>query len=240
MSEIWTAERVKALRERLGLNQSYFASRLGCGQATVSMWESGERQPAGLYAAALDRLAADSDRAPGMDARQFATIIKEGKIHRLMQAVTSHPGIIVAETWDIRGWAIHQVPGARLFAHYRELDAAADRRRVLTLELRKVQKMQADDYALAERDADRLGSFYRARAERWSANIAEIEAELAALPPEPPPQMPIEMVLCVNADEQPHNDPYRAMVDKDTTIVLYRKDWLAGSDIPVQPGEVPF
>lgn len=58
----WTAERVTALRSRLGLTQAQFAERVGCGQTTVSMWEAGERHPAGLYAAALDAL--DTEAAP--------------------------------------------------------------------------------------------------------------------------------------------------------------------------------
>lgn len=38
---------IKSLRDRLRLNQTEFAERLGVSQATVSMWENGERKPTG-------------------------------------------------------------------------------------------------------------------------------------------------------------------------------------------------
>ena len=36
---------VKALRQRLGLSQQVFATRLGIGIATVSRWETGKVKP---------------------------------------------------------------------------------------------------------------------------------------------------------------------------------------------------
>ena len=46
-SAAWDAERVKALREFLGLTQTQFAEELGILQQTVSQWECGYHYPKG-------------------------------------------------------------------------------------------------------------------------------------------------------------------------------------------------
>ena len=44
----WNAERVKALREHLGLTQDELAQEMGTRQQTISEWETGVYQPRGL------------------------------------------------------------------------------------------------------------------------------------------------------------------------------------------------
>lgn len=41
------ATEIRAIRDRLNLTQAEFADRLGVSQATVSLWEAGERRPTG-------------------------------------------------------------------------------------------------------------------------------------------------------------------------------------------------
>ena len=41
----FTPERVKALRERLGLSRLAFAEKVGVGQSTVACWETAHRTP---------------------------------------------------------------------------------------------------------------------------------------------------------------------------------------------------
>lgn len=55
--EPWTAERVAALRARLGLTQSSFADELGVRQQTVSEWETGRYEPRGASSRMLAHLA---------------------------------------------------------------------------------------------------------------------------------------------------------------------------------------
>lgn len=43
----WDAERVRALRQHLGLSQDELAEELGTRQQTVSEWETGRYQPRG-------------------------------------------------------------------------------------------------------------------------------------------------------------------------------------------------
>lgn len=43
----FTPQRIKALRERMGLNQTDFAKEVGVDQSTLSLWESGGRSPVG-------------------------------------------------------------------------------------------------------------------------------------------------------------------------------------------------
>ncbi|MDW8326909.1 MAG: helix-turn-helix domain-containing protein [Anaerolineales bacterium] len=44
---VWDAERVKALRDHLGMTQTQFAQELGTQQQTVSEWECGYHIPKG-------------------------------------------------------------------------------------------------------------------------------------------------------------------------------------------------
>lgn len=55
----WTPDAIKSLRSRLDLSQAALAATIGATVGAVSRWEQGTRQPTGLYAAALDRIAAD-------------------------------------------------------------------------------------------------------------------------------------------------------------------------------------
>ncbi len=59
--EIWTAERIAALRARLGLTQSAFADEIGVRQQTVSEWETGRYLPRGTSTRLLGMLAEDAD-----------------------------------------------------------------------------------------------------------------------------------------------------------------------------------
>lgn len=42
---VWDAERVRVLRERMGLTQAELAERVGTRQQTISEWETGARAP---------------------------------------------------------------------------------------------------------------------------------------------------------------------------------------------------
>lgn len=53
----WTGERVKALREYLGLTQDQFAEELGILQQTVSVWELGYHTPKGASVMVLNLVA---------------------------------------------------------------------------------------------------------------------------------------------------------------------------------------
>ena len=53
----WDAERVKALREHLGLTQTRFAEELGILQQTVSQWECGYHYPKGASVKVLSLVA---------------------------------------------------------------------------------------------------------------------------------------------------------------------------------------
>ena len=45
---VWQAERIRALRQHLGLTQEGLARELGTRQQTISEWETGLYQPRGL------------------------------------------------------------------------------------------------------------------------------------------------------------------------------------------------
>jgi len=60
-SPAWDADRIRALRERLGLSQRQLADELGVRQQTVSEWETGVYRPRG---ASLRVLRMVAERAP--------------------------------------------------------------------------------------------------------------------------------------------------------------------------------
>jgi DNA-binding transcriptional regulator YiaG len=66
---LWDAERVRTLRERLGLTQRQLADELGVRQQTVSEWETGIYQPRGASARMLrvvaERSSASYDAGSG-------------------------------------------------------------------------------------------------------------------------------------------------------------------------------
>ena len=53
----WDAQRVRALRRRLGLTQHQLAAELGTRQATISEWEHGLYRPRGASRRLLSLLA---------------------------------------------------------------------------------------------------------------------------------------------------------------------------------------
>jgi len=53
----WDAEKVKSLREYLGLTQARFAEELGILQQTVSQWECGYHYPKGASVKVLNIVA---------------------------------------------------------------------------------------------------------------------------------------------------------------------------------------
>jgi transcriptional regulator with XRE-family HTH domain len=53
----WTAERVRALREHLGLTQQQFADELGTEQQRISEWETGMHHPSRITATLLSLVA---------------------------------------------------------------------------------------------------------------------------------------------------------------------------------------
>ncbi len=60
-AEPWTAERVLALRKRLGLSQAALAEEMGVRQQTVSEWETGRYQPRGATVRLLGMLAESAE-----------------------------------------------------------------------------------------------------------------------------------------------------------------------------------
>ena len=53
----WDAEKVKALRQHMGLTQTELSQELGVRQQTVSEWECGQYQPRGPSAKLLSLVA---------------------------------------------------------------------------------------------------------------------------------------------------------------------------------------
>src|SRR5437879_4024098 len=53
----WDSDKVKALREHMGLTQTEFAEELGTLQQTVSEWECGNHYPKGLSVRMLSIIA---------------------------------------------------------------------------------------------------------------------------------------------------------------------------------------
>ena len=53
----WTADRVCALRQHLGLTQRQFADELGTEQQRISEWETGQHQPSRITATLLSMVA---------------------------------------------------------------------------------------------------------------------------------------------------------------------------------------
>jgi len=55
---LWTPEKIRALRERLGLTQQALAVRLGIAVTAISRWENGKHTPSPMACKSLDSLAA--------------------------------------------------------------------------------------------------------------------------------------------------------------------------------------
>lgn len=56
-SPIWKAERIRALRQHLGLTQEQMAAELGTRQQTISEWETSRYEPRGASARLLTLIA---------------------------------------------------------------------------------------------------------------------------------------------------------------------------------------
>lgn len=57
----WDAERVRLLREHLGLTQAELSELLNARQQTISEWERGRHRPRGPSARLLSHVAEDSE-----------------------------------------------------------------------------------------------------------------------------------------------------------------------------------
>lgn len=68
---MWTADRIKALRQRYGEKQEEFCLRLGVGAGALRHWEQDRGEPNGSVQILLSRLEED---------------LKEGKIRELEHA----------------------------------------------------------------------------------------------------------------------------------------------------------
>ena len=58
---------IKKLRDDMGLTQAEFAAKVGVTQGTVSLWESGERQPTGPAVRLLQIIAAQESCQTAVD-----------------------------------------------------------------------------------------------------------------------------------------------------------------------------
>lgn len=56
MEHPWSAERIAALRKRLGDTQEDFAARIGVTFVSVNRWENGHAKPSKLAVQVLERL----------------------------------------------------------------------------------------------------------------------------------------------------------------------------------------
>ncbi len=56
----WTAERIKALRDRYGETQDDFRARFRISLSTLRFWEQGQGEPSGPATVILDQLEADA------------------------------------------------------------------------------------------------------------------------------------------------------------------------------------
>ena len=75
---VWNAQRVRALRQHLGLTQEQMAAEMGSRQQTVSEWETGQYQPRGTSARLLT-LIAERGGFPYRAESQGATVENQGR-----------------------------------------------------------------------------------------------------------------------------------------------------------------
>ncbi len=54
---IWRADKIRSLRQRLGLTQEQMAAEMGTRQQTISEWETGQYEPRGASARLLTLIA---------------------------------------------------------------------------------------------------------------------------------------------------------------------------------------
>lgn len=109
--------------------------------------------------------------------------------------------------------------------------------RRIAQEIGDLRRIVASQQNAADRGDERV-EWYRGEVARLSRDIERLTEKLASFPPAPA-RIPVEAVLCLNADRTPEweaefaNPPY-------PTIVLYKSGWLPQSGIPIQPEESPF
>lgn len=61
---MWTTARIRALRDRLGMDPASFAKLLGVDARTVRRWESGDARPTGSADAVLCGIEESLDKDP--------------------------------------------------------------------------------------------------------------------------------------------------------------------------------
>lgn len=61
---MWDKDSIKALRDRLGMNQSAFAKLMGVDARTVIRWESGTSRPTGAAEQVLNALREKLEKDP--------------------------------------------------------------------------------------------------------------------------------------------------------------------------------
>ncbi len=72
---MWTPERIRQLRQRLGLDQAHFARLLGVDPRTVSRWETGAVKPSGAAEAVLNGLGESLDDDPKVAEQIIAFVV---------------------------------------------------------------------------------------------------------------------------------------------------------------------
>jgi DNA-binding transcriptional regulator YiaG len=75
---VWNAQRVRALRQHLGLTQEQMAAEMGTRQQTISEWETGRYQPRGTSARLLV-LIAERGGFPYRAEGQGSTVENQGR-----------------------------------------------------------------------------------------------------------------------------------------------------------------
>ena len=183
------------------------------------------------------------ERIPGMPASQLAALLRQGKIRQLTDAKDRlMPQVI--EGWDLTGWETREVPGALLWLHW---PPAAAKVHANELEIagidREIAGLARDERHAHLESTGNPARIHDAHAARNRINaLRQRRAELVAAAPVDD-RRPVEAVLCVNADPaDPRWTPAALGITEDgpPTIILYRPDWLAPSDIPVTDDESPF
>ena len=72
---MFTAERVKALRTRLGLSQAEFARTVGADVRSIARWESGGAQPSGSVVGVMTALEMTLAKHPEQDSEVAKFIV---------------------------------------------------------------------------------------------------------------------------------------------------------------------
>ena len=84
---IWTAEKIKSLRQQLGWSAADFSRRFGCDLEIVNQWERGEKSPSPEHIRQFESLAFHMDSISEQiqlrpQAEQFLTSNGIEQIHR--------------------------------------------------------------------------------------------------------------------------------------------------------------